>query len=188
MKTLEWLDRALTKTLEYLLSTLLALIAACVVGLVMLRYVFHSSVTGANETVTLLFIYTTAIGGAVCVGGGNHIAIRFAVDTLSPQHRVIARVAELIAVASLNALMVFYSIGWIQVTGSFLMPATGLPRWVAQLSVPIGCSLAVLYCLLQGCRLRLVHANNDGEVANLVEHPAGDIVSPDPSSDRRTHE
>ena len=49
----------------------------------------------------------------------------------------------------LEAGMVWYSVEWIRTTGGFLMPSTELPRVVAQLSVPIGSGLAVVYCLLR---------------------------------------
>ena len=54
---------------------------------------------------------------------------------------------RLILLAIVNAVLVFYSIIWIQRTGGFLMPTLGVPQLVAQLSVPIGCGLSVLYSI-----------------------------------------
>ena len=51
--------------------------------------------------------------------------------------------------AILNAVMLGYSIGWIRITGAYLMPSTGLPRAAVQLSIPLGCGLAIVYCLLR---------------------------------------
>ena len=119
------------------------------VTLVALRYLFNSSITGANELVTILFVYTTAIGAAVAVGKGEHIAISLAVEKLSRRGRRIAEIIQLLLVAGLNAVMIFYSIAWIRITGEFLMPSTGLPRAAVQMSVPIGCGLAIVYCVLR---------------------------------------
>ena len=55
----------LTKILEFVLALGLLAIALIIVTLVVLRYAFNSSITGANETITILFVYTTAIGAAV---------------------------------------------------------------------------------------------------------------------------
>ncbi len=142
-------EKALTRALETLLAILLGLIVTIVVTLVILRYVFNSSITGANELVTILFVYTTAIGAAVAVGKQEHIAISFVVDSLPRRVQRTSVVIEHLLVASLNGVMLFYSVGWIRLTGEFLMPSTGLPRAAVQLSVPLGCGMAIVYCLFR---------------------------------------
>jgi len=146
MKSFETL---LTRTLEFTLALCLLAIATIVVTLVVLRYVFNTSITGANELVTILFVYTTAIGASVAIGRGEHIAIPFAVESLPARGQKLVTLLELVLVAILNAVLFGYSMGWMQITGQYLMPATGLPRVVAQASVPIGCGLAVIYCFLR---------------------------------------
>jgi TRAP-type C4-dicarboxylate transport system permease small subunit len=146
MKNIEPL---LTRALEFVLVMCLLAIATIVVTLVILRYLFNSSITGANELVTILFVYTTAIGAAVAIARRDHIAIPFAVEALPIRGQKFAGIVELVLVVLLNAVMVSYSIDWIRITGDYLMPATGLPRAVAQVSVPLGCGLAILYCLLR---------------------------------------
>ncbi len=143
------LETLLTKTLEFVLAMLLLAISGTVVALVVLRYVFNSSITGANELVTILFVYTTAVGAALAIGKREHIAIPFAVEALPRRAQKFADIVGLVLVATLNAVMLGYSIGWIRITGEYLMPSTGLPRAVAQLSVPLGCGLAVVYCMLR---------------------------------------
>jgi len=143
------LEAILNRALEFFLAMCLLAIATIVVTLVVLRYVFNSSITGANETVTILFVYSTALGAALLVGKRQHIAIPFAVEILPLPVQRIVDIVGLLLVAILNAVMLFYSIGWIRITGEYLMPSTGLPRAVVQLSVPLGCGLAFLYCLLR---------------------------------------
>ena len=43
---------------------------------------FNQSITGANEIVTILFIYTTALGAAISIGRNEHIGIDFFVSLL----------------------------------------------------------------------------------------------------------
>ncbi len=74
-------ETVLTRTLEAVLAICLLAIATIVVTLVVLRYVFNTSITGANEFVTILFVYTTAIGAAVAIGravglAANHLRPR----------------------------------------------------------------------------------------------------------------
>ncbi len=143
------IDTLLTRALGFVLAMFLLAIATIVVTLVVLRYLFNSSITGANEIITVLFVYTTAIGSAVAVGKGEHIAIRIAVERLPDHLQKIPHAMDLLLVALINGIALGYGVVWIRATGSFLMPSTGLPRIVAQLSIPVGCGLAVLYCGLQ---------------------------------------
>jgi len=52
-------------------------------------------------------------------------------------------------IALINSVMVWQSIYWIGRTGGFIMPAMQVPQFVAQISVPIGCGLAIVYCLIK---------------------------------------
>ena len=142
-------EHRLTRAIEFALALCLLAITVTVLTLVGMRYLFNSSITGANEFVTLLFAYATSLGAAVSIGRGEHISITFAVDLLSERIQVAIGRLSLILVAFLNLVLIFESFGWIRVTGGFLMPSTGLPRIAAQLSVPLGCGLAVAYCVMR---------------------------------------
>ena len=142
-------DQLLTRTLEFVASACILIIVFTIITLVVLRYGFNASITGANEFVTILFVYTTAIGSAVELGRREHIAISYLSDKLNPTWQSRVAKIELLFVAILNAVMVVYSIQWIGITGDYIMPSTGLPRVAVQASVPIGCSLAVLYCVMR---------------------------------------
>ena len=75
----------------------------------------------------------------------------------------------LLLVAALNGALLWYSIVWIGTTGGFLMPSTELPRAVAQLSIPLGSGLAVLYCLF-----RLAHGAFGEEQLGEAWTPEGE--------------
>jgi TRAP-type C4-dicarboxylate transport system permease small subunit len=143
------LETILTRALEGVMMVSFMAIFVLVVTLVVLRYVFNSSITGANEIITVLFVYTTAIGGAVAVGKREHIAITAVAERLPTTLRKVADAAGLLLIALINGVMLWYSVGWIDTTGGFLMPSTGLQRIVAQFAIPFGCGLAVLYCGLR---------------------------------------
>ena len=147
------IEHGLTRTLEAISASLLFLMAAVVLTLVVLRYVFGMGIVGANETVTILFVYTTALGAAAAIGKREHIAIPFLVDKLGAGGRRMAEIAGLLAVGLLNAVMLVYSFRWIELTGDYIMPATALPRGALQAAVPLGCGLALVYCLIGAARV-----------------------------------
>lgn len=59
------IEEIVAGVLERLLTIVFMGIFALVVVLVVLRYVFNTTIVGGNEATVMLFIYTTALGSAV---------------------------------------------------------------------------------------------------------------------------
>ena len=114
--------------------------------LVFLRYVFNQSITGANEIVTILFIYTTALGAAISIGRNEHIGIDFFVSLLPKKFYKPIRGLQVFLMFALHLILFIYCLEWVEKAGGYLMPATGLPRIVAIASIPIGCIFCILFC------------------------------------------
>ena len=139
----------LTRMLESLISVCLLIMLVVVFVLVVRRYVFNKGIVGANEFVTILFVYTSAIGGALAVGTDDHVRISYLIEKLSPGVRRWVDSLNLALVGLLNGCMLWYSFRWIAMTGDYVMRSTQLPRSVAQWSLAIGCGLAVFYCVVR---------------------------------------
>jgi len=114
--------------------------------LVFLRYVFNQSITGANEVVTILFIYTTAIGAAISIGKNEHIGIDVFVNLLPKKFYKPIRILQVFLMFTLHLILFIYCLEWVEKAGGYLMPATGLPRIVAIASIPLGCIFCILFC------------------------------------------
>lgn len=139
------------KRLDQILETVVTLMFAAILGLtiilVIMRYGFNSSIIGGNESMEYLFIYTTALGVAVSVGKGTHIRITVLVDQLKGRPRRLIDIFNYLLIAFINAVMIYYCVPWIRSAGYFESPVLRLPNWMVQISVPLGCSLVILYCL-----------------------------------------
>jgi TRAP-type C4-dicarboxylate transport system permease small subunit len=139
------------KRIDRILETIVTLMFFCILSLtivlVVMRYGFNSSIIGGNEAMNYLFIYTTALGAAVSVGQGTHIKISFVVDHLPATVRRVVDMLGYGLIAFINALMIYFSIPWIQSAGYFESPVLRIPNWIVQVSVPLGCGLVILYCL-----------------------------------------
>ena len=114
--------------------------------LVFLRYVFNQSITGANEVVTILFIYTTAIGAAISIGKNEHIGIDVFVNLLPKKFYKPIRILQVFLMFTLHLILFIYCLEWVEKAGGYLMPATGLPRIVAIASIPLGCIFCIMFC------------------------------------------
>lgn len=137
----------LTRIIENVLIVLLFGMFAMVIILVILRYLFSTTIIGGNEATVVAFIFTTALGASVAIARDEHIAIDYFTNKLPPQTKQVLTRIRLVLLAVINAVIAVYAVIWIQRTGTFLMPTLGLPQLVAQISVPIGCGLSVLYCV-----------------------------------------
>ena len=139
--------RRLTCFLEVLICLCFLSFFTMVILLVGLRYLFDYSMTGVNEIINILFVYTTSIGAAIAVGQRGHIAINILSDNLPKYLAEYLAKLQLALVALINLAIAWFSIPWISQTGDNLMPTLGAMRAVVQISIPLGCGLAALYCV-----------------------------------------
>jgi len=139
----------LVHMLERLLSLLLLGMFLMIATLVMLRYGFATTIIGGNEATIVAFIYTTAIGASIALLRDEHVAVSYFVEMLPPKLQDQLLQLRLVLLCVLNALIFAYSLWWIRDTGGFLMPALGAPQIVVQLSIPLGCGLAVIFCVVR---------------------------------------
>ena len=141
------LAERLAHFLEAVLGYLFLVITVATIVLVILRYFFSTTIVGGQEFVVFCFIYTTAIGAAVLLAKGEHIAIEVFLNLLSPRCRRWLRRTNHLLVALLNGVLVALSVPWIQSVGQFPSPVLRIPQGVVLLSLPIGCGLVALYAL-----------------------------------------
>ena len=139
----------LTRLLEHFLAVMLFAMFAVVLLLVILRYLFSTTIIGGNEATAIAFVFLTAIGAAIDLYRGEHISIRYFADKMSPHAGERLSKARYVLLLILNAVILGYAYAWISRTGSFLMPALGLPQMVAQVCIPIGCVLSIFYCAIR---------------------------------------
>lgn len=149
MRRLNQIESILTRLLEGIIVLCFAGIFILVITLVLLRYGFSTTIIGGNEMVVILFTYTSALGAAVIVGKREHIAITWFIDKLPAGPKKVVDIINLLAIAFINAAMIFFSIHWIQTTGNYLTAVLRIQQLYAQIIVPVGCGVVVLYCLHQ---------------------------------------
>ena len=140
-------EKLLSKILQGLLAFCLLSIVLLVMTLVILHYGFNSTIIGANEFVVILFIYSSAIGAAVVLGKKEHISITYFIDKLRPYLRRIVDIVNYLLIAFLNGAIIWYGMQWITITGSYLTAVLKIHQVYIQIIVPIGCSIAILYCI-----------------------------------------
>ena len=143
------LEGILVRTLELIFCICFLVMFALVVTQVALRYGFNQSIGGANELATILFAYTSALGIAVGIAKRDHMAISWFTERLPPTSRKIIDVIGLILLALINIVIFWYSLRWIGITGSRMISILQVPRWTAQIAIPIGTGASVVFCFIK---------------------------------------
>jgi len=146
---LKKLERLLVRLLEIAFCTCFVIMFALVVTQVALRYGFNESIGGANELATILFAYTSALGIAVGIARRDHMAISWFTERLAPTARKTIDVIGLILLAVLNLVIFWYSLRWIDITGARMISVLQVPRWTAQIAIPIGTGASALFCCIK---------------------------------------
>lgn len=146
VKNLHRVEKVLTGLLEGIVTVFFFVILTITVLFVVLRYGFNESIIGGDEAMEYLFIYTTAIGAAISLAHREHIKIDVLVEKLPTVLRKIVDSIGLLLVAFFNGVLIWLGLPWIKAVGSFESPVLRIPNRFIQMSVPIGCGLAIVYC------------------------------------------
>lgn len=154
------IENGLNKLLNSLITLVFFVIVAITILLVVLRYVFNTGITGGNELMEYLFVYTTAIGAAIAIGKNEHIRIGFFVEQRGRIVQMITDLFGILCIALINIVFMYLSYSWISKVGHSESPVLRIPMLIVQFSVPIGCVLSVIYC---GFNVYKIFARNGKE-------------------------
>jgi len=141
------IERRVNKVIEGIVTVLFFTILSLTIVLVIMRYGLNSTIVGGSEAMNYLFIYTTALGVSVSIGKDSHIKISYFIDKLSGKVRTILNILNFTLIGFINAVMAWHSLPWIISAGYFESPVLRIPNWMVYASVPLGCSLVILYCI-----------------------------------------
>ena len=147
MKIKRLITRALDWSIDAFITGLFSGMTVLIILLVVMRYIFNSTIVGGYETLRFGFIYTTFFGAAVLVSKGEHIGMDVIIEHFPEAARRSVKVVEQLSVAALHIYLLIISLHWIQVTGTFPSAELKLPMKFIQSSLPIGCGLAAFYAL-----------------------------------------
>lgn len=147
MDALKTIEQKLARALEFTLIAFFGFFLILTVAIVVLRFGFNYGIVGSDELVRKSFLFCSAIGGAVGIARHEHIAITVFIDSMVRPLKMGFYVVGLVCVAAVNLAIIWYAWDWIATTGSFPWQPFNLPKYVVTAAVPIGCGLAVFFCL-----------------------------------------
>jgi TRAP-type C4-dicarboxylate transport system permease small subunit len=77
------------------------------------------------------------------------MAISWFTERFPPKVRKAIDVLGLVLLAILNLVIFWYSLRWIDITGSRMISVLHVPRWTAQIAIPIGTGVSAVFCFIK---------------------------------------
>ena len=146
----------LVSGLKYLTAVLLTVMAVLVMGNVVMRYFFNSSVTWAEEVSRFVFVWLVFIGSIVAFNDNEHLGVDTLVNKLSAKGKKVLYIINCFVIFSTAALTLHGSIALTMLNFDLSSPAIGLPYayvYSSGIIFAVGMGLIIaknLYKLLSG--------------------------------------
>lgn len=157
--------RAINRLSDYtgiLAAWLFFVIGMMITYEVVARYAFNAPTIWAEELSRLFQVWATFLAAAYVLKHKNLIRITLLIDRLGDRGRRIAELLTLLWVAAFCCIAIWH--GMTVLIDSIALGRTsstmlGVPKWIAEISIPLGFGLLLLQCLAQAVDLW-----NGGEV------------------------
>jgi len=170
MKLLKRLD-------EWLIAILLAAMTLLTFAQVIMRYVFNSGFTWAQELTTILFAFMIFIGISYGVRVGAHIGVDALIKIFTPKVRRVVSVIAVLFCLMYAGMVIYGSFQYVMKMKKIGIELEDLPvqMWLVRAVLPIGFTLLalrflpVLYNLISGKSDHLRLANEVAEALKLKQ-------------------
>jgi len=140
--------------LKYFLRILLLLMVAITFFQVMMRYVFNSPLTWAEETVGLIMIYFGLIGGSLGIYYCLHISLEYFLKKFLKKQEKLIRYIEIFLYIGFAFIEIIYGVQLMKLTRFSVLPATNLPVIYSYLALPIAGIIMTLFAVTLIVRLK----------------------------------
>ena len=143
MKLLKWLD----DNLEEFCMIIFLIILTCIMMLqVIMRFVFHSPLSWAEEACRYCFVYSVMLATAYCIRKGRMLRVDVVINLFPP---VIAKLLDLIAqIMAILFCVIMLRPAWNVMAGDKnignVSSGMELPMWILYTSAPVGFFLGII--------------------------------------------
>lgn len=140
-------DRAVEMFLYYASAALLLAIAALVLYVVFMRYVFSASPIWGEDVPRILFIWMTYLGIAVATKRGQNLRVTFIIEKLPPRPRVVLELAMHAIVIAMIVTIAWHTWPVIQLNAGMRQLSTGWSQAISFIPFTLAAVLMIVYTL-----------------------------------------
>lgn len=132
---------------EIAAGSLLVLMSITVVLQVVFRYVIQAPISWSEELSTFSFIWLATLSAALGVKYESHFSLEVVVKRFPLVVRRLLQLLGALATSGLLGVLIWFGINLVAMNTTQISPAMGMPMSVPYLSVPVSCTLMLLYLL-----------------------------------------
>lgn len=125
------------KTLESIVGTILAAIAALVIYQVASRYLLGNPPSWTEELARYLQVWLVLLAAPICLARGMHLSVDYLTPKLPAGPRFLVRTAVLIGIAMFSLVLAVYGVRLLRVAALQVSPALGISMVWPYLAVPV---------------------------------------------------
>ena len=125
------------KVIVSFLGALLIFLVVLTFAQVIMRYVFDSPLTWAEEFIGIVMIYFGLIGGSWGIKRGIHIALEVFVQKYLKKLQSVANVLEILSYFAVGIFEIVYGIKIVILSKYAILPATGIKASYVYMAIPI---------------------------------------------------
>jgi len=148
------ISQKLDHFLKYFLRVLLLSMVIITFLQVVMRYVFNSPLTWAEETVGLIMIYFGLIGGSLGIYYYLHISLEFFLKKFLKKQEKSVKYIEIFLYIGFGLIEIICGMQLMKLTRFQVLPATNLPVIYTYLALPIAGIIMVIFALTLIVRLK----------------------------------
>ncbi len=130
---------------EIVAGALLVLMSITVILQVVFRYVVKAPISWSEEVATFSFIWLSILSAALGVKYGMHFSIEAVVKRFPMPVQRLLTVLTSLSVSGLLAILIWFGLNLVMLNNTQISPAMGMPMSIPYLSVPVGCTLMLIY-------------------------------------------
>lgn len=139
------ISKKLSQSLKFIVRVLLVSMVLITFLQVIMRYVFNSPLSWAEETVGVIMIYFGLIGGSLGIRYYLHISLEFFVKKFSRKQEKFIKYGEIFLYIGFGLVEIVCGIQLMKLTKFQVIPATGLPVPYTYLALPIAGMVMIIF-------------------------------------------
>lgn len=134
---------------EYFCMGMLAFMTVLIFLQVIMRYVFHNSLSWSEELGRYCFIWLSWIGASYCVKIDAHLRVTALIGLAKGKMLCIVNLLMYVCWGAFAGFLAYYGVELVQMIGGHgqTSPALQLPMWIPVSSVPVGSALMTIRIL-----------------------------------------
>ncbi|MEQ6390636.1 TRAP transporter small permease [Bacillaceae bacterium S4-13-58] len=138
---------------------------------IVLRNVFSSNPTWAEELIRYVMIWTTFIGASVCFRKGMHVGVDFLLELSKGIYK--KGLILFVNLASMSLMLFLIKYGWDLVLftkqTNQITPSLQIPLYYIYLAIPVGSLLSLIHLVIQTIQIVLKKVDIEEHLLNNLE-------------------